>query len=55
MTGTDYVQVREVMTPSPIAIDGLATVDQAVDLMREKNVSSLVVDKRDESDEYAPN
>lgn len=52
MTGTDYVQVREVMTPSPIAIDGLATVDQAVDLMREKNVSSLVVDKRDEADEY---
>lgn len=52
MSDKPYTPVRDVMSPSPIVIDGLATVKQAVDLMREHSISSLVVDKRDESDEY---
>lgn len=52
MSAPSYISVKDVMTASPMAIDGLATVSQAVTLMREQDVSSLVVDKRDESDEY---
>ncbi len=52
MSAPSYISVKDVMTASPMAIDGLATVSQAVALMREQDVSSLVVDKRDDSDEY---
>lgn len=52
MTEKSYTRIRDVMTPSPVVIDGLATVGQAVDLMREHGVSSIVIDKRDDSDEY---
>ncbi len=44
--------VGEVMTPSPRVIDGLATVREAVELMRNNNISSLVIDRRDERDEF---
>ncbi len=47
-----YIRVREVMTPSPRLIDGLATVREAVELMREHHVSSLVIDRRHDGDEY---
>ncbi|WP_413207396.1 CBS domain-containing protein [Rhodospirillum sp. A1_3_36] len=47
-----YTPVRAVMTARPIMIDGLATVAQAVAIMREKQVSSLVINRRDETDEY---
>ena len=47
-----YIRVREVMTPSPRVIDGLATVREAVELMRQHHVSSLVIDRRHEGDEY---
>jgi len=47
-----YTPVRDVMTPEPFVIDGLATVREAMELMREKNVSSLVVDRRHDNDEY---
>ena len=50
--GRKFVRVREVMTPSPRVIDGLATVREAVELMREHHVSSLVIDRRHEGDEY---
>ena len=50
--GKNFVRVREVMTPSPRVIDGLATVREAVELMREHHVSSLVIDRRHEGDEY---
>lgn len=52
MTQTAYTPVRDVMTSSPVVIDGLATVSQAIELMREHGVSSIVIGKRDESDEY---
>lgn len=52
MSEPSYVSVKDVMTTSPLVIDGLATVSQAINLMKEHSVSSLVVDKRDASDEY---
>ena len=52
MNGRSYTKVREVMTPSPRVIDGLASVRQAIDLMRSHTVSSLVIDRRHDGDEY---
>lgn len=52
MTDRTYIQVSEVMTPSPRLIDGLATVREAIDRMRRERVSSLVIDRRHEGDEY---
>ena len=44
--------VRAVMSPMPAPIDGMATVHEALELMREKNVYSLVVQRRRPGDEY---
>ena len=52
MSEQSFVAVRDVMTPNPLVIDGLATVDQAVELLRKHGFSSLVIDRRDEGDEY---
>ncbi len=52
MTEHQYTKVREAMTASPRIIDGLATVREAIELMRECEVSSLVIDRRHEGDEY---
>ena len=52
MNQESHVSVREVMTPKPHIVDGLATVTQAIGLMRQHHVSSLVIDKRHEGDEY---
>lgn len=52
MTDRDGVPVRTVMRAKPKTIDGLATVREAVDLMRQANISSLVIDKRHDRDEY---
>ncbi|MEM9057127.1 MAG: CBS domain-containing protein, partial [Pseudomonadota bacterium] len=46
-------RVAEVMDRSPRLIDGLATVREALDAMRTGRVDYLVIDKRDEHDEYA--
>ncbi|MGV7221682.1 MAG: CBS domain-containing protein [Nitrospinales bacterium] len=47
-----YDKVREVMKPNVEFIDGLATVADAIHEMRENRFGSLIVSKRDESDEY---
>ena len=52
MSEKKYIKVREVMTPQLETIDGLATVAEAIQNMKEKNYGALIVDKRDESDEY---
>lgn len=46
------MSVRDAMTGAPVAIDGLVPVDEALTIMRERNISCLVVDRRDEEDEY---
>jgi signal-transduction protein with cAMP-binding, CBS, and nucleotidyltransferase domain len=52
MSETEFTRVREVMSPSPTVIDGLATVAEAIEVMRDKKISSLVIDRRHEGDEY---
>ena len=44
--------VRALMSPMPAPIDGMSTVHEALELMRENNVHSLVVDRRRPGDEY---
>ncbi len=45
------LRVGDVMVTEVISIDGLATVADAMALMRQHNVNSLVVNRRDEDDE----
>jgi len=52
MSATTFVPVREIMTPDPVSIEGLATVRQALELMKSRNISSVVVKRRDEQDEF---
>jgi CBS domain-containing protein len=52
MSQRPYVTVREVMTADPIVIDGLATVREAMDIMRRESFSSLVVARRHENDAF---
>ena len=52
MTENGYTRVRLLMRPSPGIIDGLATVQQALDMMRAENVGALIIDRRHEGDEY---
>ena len=47
------VRVRDVMSSPPVSIDGLATAREAIALMDRHDVSSLVIDRRHEGDEYA--
>ncbi len=47
-----YTRVREVMTLSPHVIDGLASVGEAIALMRANQLGSLVVDRRHPGDEF---
>lgn len=52
MTEKSYIKVADVMTTSITTIDATATVAEAIQVMRETGVSSLVAERRDESDEY---
>ncbi|MHC5063803.1 MAG: CBS domain-containing protein [Planctomycetota bacterium] len=52
MTEHAYTSVRDTMTPSPRCVDGLAPVSQAIDIMREEGLRSLVIEKRHDGDEY---
>lgn len=46
------IKVGDVMTPEVRTIDRMATVRAAVGIMRDTGVSSLAVERHDESDEY---
>ena len=52
MNDRTFTLVRELMRPTPGLVDGLATVQEALDMMRRENVGSLVIDRRHEGDEY---
>jgi len=52
MSDRTFTRVRELMRPTPCLIDGLATVQDALDVMRRENVGALVIDRRHEGDEY---
>lgn len=45
-------RVRDVMHSRFCHIDGLATVDQALSLLKEEKALALLVDKRDADDEF---
>lgn len=45
------VRVRDLMATDIRSIDGMATVAEAIAMMKESNVSSLAVNRRDEDDE----
>lgn len=48
----DFVTVGDVMTPSPVVVDGLASVQEALDMMEDNGVNALVIDRRYDGDEY---
>jgi signal-transduction protein with cAMP-binding, CBS, and nucleotidyltransferase domain len=52
MTTRPYVPIRQVMSGTPYLIEGMATVAEAVRMMKDKGVSSLVIRKRHEGDEF---
>ena len=52
MTEQSYIKVEEVMSTTIATIDATATVQEAVVKMRDAGVSSLVAERRDESDEF---
>ncbi len=51
MTEHSHVTVGDVMTRSVRTIGGMATVQEAIEMMRDAGVSSLVVERRDRNDE----
>ena len=51
MSQRRQMRVEDVMTAEVHSIDGLATVAEAMALMRKHGVSSLAVNRRDETDE----
>jgi CBS domain-containing protein len=52
MTKGPDLRVGEMMTADPVTVDGMATVNEALAIMRERNISCLVVKRRDADDEY---
>jgi CBS domain-containing protein len=43
---------RDIMTGNVVMIDGMATVAEAVQVMKEKGIRALIVDRREEDDAY---
>lgn len=52
MSEKKYIAVTEVMKQDYLVIDGLATVAEMLQQMLEKEVSTVLVQKRHETDEY---
>jgi len=52
MNGNNIIRVRDVMSPDVKTIELTATVAEAIEMMRDTGVSSIVVERRDEDDEY---
>lgn len=52
MTKKHITTVGEIMTPGIHAVEGVATVREAIDLMNMHSVSSLVINRRHEGDEF---
>ncbi len=52
MTPQPYTSVRDTMTSDPRCVDGLAPVTEAIQIMREQGLRSLVIKKRHEGDEF---
>ena len=51
MSDKNLTRVGDLMGSAIYSIDGLATVAEAIELMKQHNVSSLIVNRRDHTDE----
>ncbi len=52
MSKNEIVRVRDVMKKDFLTVDGVATVSEAIQIMKEKRTSVLLVNKRHDDDEY---
>jgi signal-transduction protein with cAMP-binding, CBS, and nucleotidyltransferase domain len=52
MSDNESVRVKDVMTDNYHLVDGLMMTDQALAKMKETGADVLIVDKRNENDEY---
>ena len=52
MSEKKVIQVRDVMKTEVAIIDGLRTVREALDMMKDRGTTVLIVKKRSEDDEY---
>ena len=52
MKERETIRVRDVMTQDFQMVDGLITVKEGIEIMREKKVLALIVRKRHDNDEY---
>ena len=52
MNKQNIIRVRDVMANTYVVVDGLTTVNEGIRLARQHMVKALIVDKRDEDDEY---
>jgi signal-transduction protein with cAMP-binding, CBS, and nucleotidyltransferase domain len=52
MTESNHIRVSDAMTASVRTMDAMASVKEAMRAMRDAGVSSLVVERRDEKDEF---
>jgi CBS domain-containing protein len=46
------IRVRDVMRPEVPMVDGMATIEQALRILKQQDAKCLIVNKRHESDEY---
>ena len=52
MSSHEKIRVRDVMASTYVMIDGLTTVREGIQLARSHEVKALVVNKRNEDDEF---
>ena len=52
MSNKSPIFCKNVMTQDFEKVDGVMTVDEALKIMKSKNINQVIVNKRDEHDEY---
>ena len=52
MTNKSIIKANMAMTQNFIKLDGMQTVQEAIDAMKENNVEVIIVNKRDQHDAY---
>ena len=52
MSNQELVTVKDVMSQKFVVMDGMKTIQEAINLMRENRVGVIFVNKRDETDSF---
>lgn len=52
MSDRKVVRAKDVMAQDYAMVDGLTTIKDAIDIFKQKNVSVLLINKRNKDDEY---